>query len=203
MDVIFFWQPLPCSLHSLDKRECDRSGIFTGLHHTILQGERVHGPFAMSPNELWLAGQGEAAAGYVWAVSGGPPRVLTGHSLGVYSLSFSPDSTFLATASDDRTGRVWDLKSLDSYELELTNPVADIVFAADGAALVVGSGGSLHRWFVPSGSAARLCVTPPKSSSTNANSCRQTMAAEGPWLRAILRGTTACFSNNPHRNVWS
>jgi len=127
----------------------------TDLHHTVLQGVRVHGPFRISPNELWLAGQGEAAAAYVWAVSGGAPRILTGHALAVNSLSFSPDSAFLATASDDRTARVWDLTSLESYQLIQTNPPADLAFVGDGAALIVGSGASLHRWFVPSGLAVK------------------------------------------------
>jgi WD40 repeat protein len=125
------------------------------LHYTILQGDRIHGPFAISPNELWLAGQGEAAAAFVWAVSGGAPRVLTGHSLAVNSLAFSPDSAFLATASDDRTARIWDLTTLESYQLNQTNPPADLAFVADGPTLVVGSGASLHRWFVPSGSSAK------------------------------------------------
>jgi WD40 repeat protein len=125
------------------------------LHHTVLQGDRVHGPFAISPNEIWLVGQGETAAAYIWAVSGGAPRVLAGHSLAINSMSFSPDSAFLATASDDRTARIWDVTTLESYQLNQTNPPADLAFVADGAALVVGSGASLHRWFVPTGSAAK------------------------------------------------
>lgn len=125
------------------------------LHHNVLQGDRIHGPFAISPNEQWLAGQGETATAYLWMLSGGSPQVLAGHSLAINSLSFSPDSAFLATASDDRTVRIWDLTTLESYQLNQTNPPADLVFAANGSALVVGSGTSLHRWFVPSGSAVK------------------------------------------------
>jgi WD40 repeat protein len=125
------------------------------LHHTVLRGDKIHGPFAISPNDSWLAGQGEAAAGLVWASSGGAPRALIGHSLAVNSQAFSPDSAFLATASDDRTVRIWDLTTLANYQLNQTNPPAGLAFVADGTALVVGSGVSLHRWFSPSGSSAK------------------------------------------------
>ena len=128
------------------------------FHQTVLKGDRVHGPFSISPNEQFIAGQGEAAAVYLWNIHGGVPKILAGHSQAVSALSFSPDSSLLATASDDRTARVWDTTSLESMEIKQTNPVAALAFTADGAGLIVGTGASLHRWYMPSGSSAKTLL---------------------------------------------
>lgn len=37
--------------------------------------------------------------------------MLQGHTYGVYSVAFSSDGKHLATGSDDKTARVWDLAS--------------------------------------------------------------------------------------------
>jgi len=39
---------------------------------------------------------------------------ITGHSSGVYSVSFSPDGKRIVSGSRDNTLKVWDISSLDT-----------------------------------------------------------------------------------------
>jgi RNA polymerase sigma factor (sigma-70 family) len=67
-----------------------------------------------------------------------PDLVLKGHSGGIFGLAFSADGTRLATASADRTAKVWDLQT----GKEITTlkggdlPVLSVAFEPDGRGII-------------------------------------------------------------------
>ena len=70
-----------------------------------------------------------------------PSRTLAGHSGPVWGVAFSPDSSLLASSSDDKTIRLWDTKTGD-FRKTLTGHSAQvraIAFSPDGRTLATGS----------------------------------------------------------------
>ncbi|NIN68819.1 MAG: hypothetical protein GTO63_29855, partial [Anaerolineae bacterium] len=75
-------------------------------------------------------------------------RSLKGHTAGVVSLAFSPDGTTLASASLDRTTKLWDISSATLiHELEEPSWMTGVAFSPDGSMLATGtSAGDRRLW---------------------------------------------------------
>jgi WD40 repeat protein len=83
---------------------------------------------------------------------------LRGHDDTIYQLEFAPDGSYLASASDDGTARIWDLSSLQSQVLRgHEDDVNTLAIRADGRELVTTSlDKSLRVW--PVGHEERVLV---------------------------------------------
>jgi energy-coupling factor transporter ATP-binding protein EcfA2 len=79
-------------------------------------------------------------------------RLLTGHTDAVRGVAFSPDGALLATASQDRTVRLWDVVTGQPHGPALTghtDAVRGVAFSPDGALLATASADRTVRLWNP------------------------------------------------------
>jgi WD40 repeat protein len=96
--------------------------------------------------------------GYLWRRAEGTPLTLRGHTNMVRSLSYSPDGSRLASASEDQTVKVWDARS-GAEVLCLrghTERVFSVTFSPDGTRLASASwDGTVKVWDARTGALLR------------------------------------------------
>jgi WD40 repeat protein len=81
-----------------------------------------------------------------------PRGPLRGHDAPVNMLSFAPDSVLLASASDDRTVRVWNLNTFTHQVLHHDAPVQAVCFTHDGRSVITGADdGIIRTWDATTG----------------------------------------------------
>jgi WD40 repeat protein len=145
-------------LHIWDTASGDRLGAMIRIPPSVVGGV---GAIAFSPD-----GQQLAVSDYflgtvhLWNVKTRDrvQTVVTGHRLGVESMSFSPDGTVLATTSPDDTVRLWDTRSGGQIGLPLPMPGrvsrrhglsfgrVEVRFTEDGSLTAVSETGTTRFW---------------------------------------------------------
>jgi WD40 repeat protein len=106
---------------------------------------------AFSPDGKWLTTAYENGQVRLWGARNlTPGRLLANHRLGVNDLAFSADGKWLATASMDRTVRLCEMGSGESYELRGDSGwMTSVTFSPDGHTLAAGTlNGEVKLWNV-------------------------------------------------------
>src|SRR5205807_712041 len=109
--------------------------------HVMIQPAGTPSGVAFSPDGALLAiGMGNVVQ-LIDTADGRAIRILQGHTGSVGGVAFSPDGTLLATASRDRTARIWDLATGTTRAVlhGHTDAIRGVAFSPDGTLLATAS----------------------------------------------------------------
>ena len=83
-----------------------------------------------------------------------PPLEFRGHTADLWNVDFSPDGRYLATGSDDKTARLWDVSTGETIRIFSghTGEIYGVFFSPNGKTLLTGSADQTARlWDVATG----------------------------------------------------
>ncbi|MFO0888271.1 MAG: protein kinase [Isosphaeraceae bacterium] len=111
-------------------------------------------------------------------IDGNGRKEVTGHKDAVNSLDWNPEGTMLASASSDRTVRIWDSRSERSTELAgHSGPVLDVIWSQDGRRLASADESGMVRIWDAEGHGRASCTIPDGALHPMAWSPRETSLA--------------------------
>jgi WD40 repeat protein len=124
--------------------------------------------------------------------------LLTGHEAPIRAITFSPDGHWLASGSNDKTARIWDMTVLERRHILQGHegPVISVSFSPDGTRLATGStDGTVRIWDVAAGTELHRPIIDP----LRVKETRAVYHPGGKWLAAsegdkLLLIDTATYS---------
>jgi WD40 repeat protein len=156
--------------------------VATGREMLTFHGGRKYTCAAMSPSgRTMAAGSGHIS---IWDSSAGVERLyLKGHTGIVRSLAFSPNSSTLASASDDSTVRLWEMSS-GREVLTLrghTDSVRAVAFSPDGRIVATGSADGTAKLWLPENyrEHVTLGISDPRAIAISSNRRLATAGVDG------------------------
>lgn len=188
--------PVKALVISADGKEAvsgsfDSSAIVWALERNAAQGvlrfhESAVNAVAILPDRRIVTG-GEDGKIAIWR-GGQPERVLSGHTAPIVALAVSPDGKTIASASWDRTVRLWPVDAGEPRVLEgHQQNVNGVAFAPDGKSVVsVSHDPQLRIWPLPEGVPTIVTLATPLNAVA--------VAKDGEIVAGGADGTVFFFS---------
>ncbi|MCB1128020.1 MAG: WD40 repeat domain-containing protein, partial [Verrucomicrobiae bacterium] len=142
---------------------------------------------AFSRDQRFLAIGGGSGNLVLHDLDGGEERTLDGHAAGIHAMALSPSGACLATASEDRTLKLWSMENarLTHPPFEHRHTVWSVAFSPDGTIVATGSGretapseGELRLYSVRTGQLVADIVRLP------GRAVQVAYSPDGRWLAA-------------------
>jgi WD40 repeat protein len=147
---LFVWEAFlqGVNLQGVDFSNADvERSVFTEPFGTILSVALSHpqanSDAGTSGRILLAGGTGNGDIRFWDAETGKPGEIIKAHTSEVWTLAFSPDGSLLASGSEDRRVKIFDVKSRETVaELLHDYPIRSVAFSPDGQVLATGGEGA-------------------------------------------------------------
>ncbi len=110
----------------------------------------------------------------LWGLAHSPCKILTGHEGDVYCVTYSPDGKTVATASKDRTVRLWDAETAKELSALAghTDEVSSVSFSPNGKMLASsGDDATIRIWDVETRKTIRVLKRPGNQAVVGVEFC--------------------------------